>query len=115
MPTSSAREGDSNTSVLVTTTQTRNLTVGEYLNERIAERLGIPSDKVTDNLSLNVHDAHAIAFDLENVAGLAAGEIEDQLPEDDPLINVGDLVRIGIAAYRKQRAATPSWPYPLPG
>ncbi|MDO8576122.1 MAG: hypothetical protein Q7R90_02305 [bacterium] len=111
----SAREGDERTNVLVTIMQTRHLTIGAYVNERAAGRLGISQENVTDETILGYDDAHTIAFDLENVAGLASGEVEDHLPEDDPRINVGDLVRIGIAAYRKQRAATSSWPYPLPG
>jgi len=114
MVMSNAREGDSRTRLQVTVTQVRNLTIGEYVNERVAGRIGVTQDKVTDDLVLSENDAHTIAFDLENIAGFAEGEVEDQLP-GDPHITVGDVVRIGIAIYERRRTAAPQWPYPLPG
>ena len=108
------RMGDASTSVLVTTRQTRRLTIGEYVSELAAHYRGIAPEKITDDIVLG-YDANQIAFTLEQTAELPSGSVEDRLPKKSEL-TVGDVIRAGIDAYQAARPKPESfWHYPLPG
>lgn len=114
MVMSNPRDGDAQTSVLVSTTQTGRLTIGQCVEALVVQYTRGSKEKVTDDIVLG-RDAYQIAFELEQMAQLPAGSIEDLLPSDsDP--TVGDLIRCGIAAYEAARPKPEWWyHYPLPG